>query len=111
MYRSMTVIAPDGCEKFLLANVLPWLQSEQEADGAICLLWDITALSEDDVANIMEDDEICKRKAYAIRDEMRQLTTALAAAERKHAASLEMKRNFVRGVSHEIRMPFSPVYS
>ena len=107
----MTVITPDGCEKFLLANILPWLQGENEADGAICILWDITALSEDDVAYIMEDDEICKRKAEIIRDEMRLLTNALAAAEKKHAASLEMKRNFVRGVSHEIRTPLNVVFA
>ena len=111
MHRTMTVITPEGCEKFLLVNVLPWLQNEHEADGAICVLWDITALSEEDTASIMEDEEICRYEVEVIRDEMRLLTTALAKAEMKHAASLEMKRNFVRGVSHEIRTPLNVVFA
>jgi signal transduction histidine kinase len=82
-----------------MINTLPRIGDvEANIVGVICVVWNISALSETQVQDLIQHDSFYRQEIASIASDMKQLNE-----------QLEMKRNFVRGVSHEIRTPLNIV--
>jgi PAS domain S-box-containing protein len=95
----MTSVSRNSIDKNILANALPrFADNDMDVIGAVCIIWNVTSLSEAQVHELISADSEYREQINAIASDMRKLSE-----------TLEMKRNFVRGVSHEIRTPLNVV--